>query len=64
MVLRSNRNVIFEEDRIHCEIYNKSPFIRGNKLWKQLSCEIQRANTKLEFSRMLTDDIIQHLESK
>ena len=64
MVLRSNCNIIFAEDRIHSEIYGKSPFIRGNKLWKQLSCELQHVKTKLEFTRLLTDDIIQHLVNK
>ena len=63
MVLRSNRSIVFDEDRIHSEIFRKSPFIRGNKLWKQLSCEIQHVKTKQEFTRMLTNDIIQHLEN-
>ena len=64
MVLRSNCNIIFAEDRIHSEIYGKSPFICGNKLWKQLPCELQHVKTKLEFTRLLTDDIIQRLVNK
>ena len=64
MVLRSNHSIFFNEERIHSEIYRKSPFVRGNKLWKQLSCEIQHVKTKPEFTRILTYDIIQQLENK
>ena len=64
MVLRSNHSIFFNKERIHSEIYRKSPFVRENKLWEQLSCEIQHVKTKQEFTRMLTDDIIQQLENK
>ena len=64
MLLRSNRMINFDEDLVHSEIHGKSPFIRGNKLWNQLSCEIQHVKTKLEFTRMLTDNIIQRLVNK
>ena len=42
MILRSNQCILFNEDRINSEIYRKSPLVRGNKLWKQLSSDIQR----------------------
>ena len=60
--LRSNNKIQFKEDRINYEIYGKSPYIRGIRLWKQLSCETQHAENKLMFDRLLTDDIIQHLK--
>ena len=63
MILRSNQCILFNEDRINSEIYRKSPLVRGNKLWKQLSSDIQRVKTKTEFSRLLTDDIISQLEN-
>ena len=63
MILRSNQCILFNEDRINSEIYRKSPLVRGNTLWKQLSSDIQRVKTKIEFSRLLTDDIISHLEN-
>ena len=61
MTLRSNNSILFGEERVNYEIYGKSPYIRGVKLRKQLSCELQHAKNKLEFDRLLTDDIIQHL---
>ena len=39
MILRSNQCILFNEDRIYSEIYRKSPLVRGNKLWKQLSSD-------------------------
>ena len=63
MILRSNQCILFNEDRINSEIYRKSPLVGGNKLWKQLSSDIQRVKTKTEFSRLLTDDIISQLEN-
>ena len=60
--LRSNIKIQFKEDRINYEIYGKSPYIRGIRLWKQLSCETQHAENNLMFDRLLTDDIIQHLK--
>ena len=59
MVLRSKHCILFEE-HINSEIYRKRPYVRGNKLWKQLFCDLQHAKTKKEFTRMLTDDIILH----
>ena len=61
MVLRSNHCILFNEERMNSKIYRKSPYVRGNKLWKQLSCDIQHATTKIEFTRMLTDNIILRL---
>ena len=61
--LRSDRNIHFEEDLIKSEIYGKSPYIRGNHLWKQLDYNIQRANSKIEFHTLLTDDVIVSLKS-
>ena len=63
MFLRSNNRICFKESRINYEIYGKSPYVRGNNLWKQLDYEIQHAKTKAEFNRLLTDDIIQHLKT-
>ena len=64
----SHLNITTKKDngrstQIHCEIYRKSPFIRGNKLWKQLTSERHHAKTKIEFDRLLTEDLILHLES-
>ena len=63
MSLRSDNSIRFEEERINYEIYGKSQYIRGNGLWKQLAYEIQHATTKVEFDRLLTDDIIQNLKN-
>ena len=45
------------------EIYGNSYFMRGIKLWKQLSSEIEHVKTGLEFDRLLTEDVILHLKS-
>ena len=63
MSLRSNKKIQFEEEHINYEIYGKSPYIIGNRLWKQLAHDIQNATSKVEFDRVLTDDIIQHLKN-
>ena len=62
MSLRSDNSIRFEEECINYEIYGKSPYIRGNGLWKQLAYEIQQAKTKVEFD-IITDDIIQNLKN-
>ena len=61
MNLRSNRTIIFYEELVNYELYGKSHYIRGVRLWKKLTCELQHAGNKTEFSRLLTNDIIQHL---
>ena len=43
MSLRSDNSIRFEEERINYERYGKSPYMRGNALWKQLAYEIQHA---------------------
>ena len=54
IVLRSSCNVRFKEYKLNSEIYVKSPYARGCKLWKQLPSCIQNANTLLEFKHLLT----------
>ena len=61
-VWRKDKCIHFEERRVSSEIYGKSPFFRGNILWKQLDSTIQQAKYKVEFDRMLTNDIIHHLK--
>ena len=56
IVLRSSSKTVFMYDNLHSDIYVKSPYIRGNTLWKQLPSNIQQAKTKSEFKSMLTDD--------
>ena len=60
--LRSDRTIQFEVDIVSSELYWKSPYIRGNLLWKQLHSNIQHAKNKNEFNVMLTEDIISHLK--
>ena len=47
---------------IYSDIYVKSPYIRGNTLWKQLPSNIQQAKTKSEFKSMLTDDVLENVK--
>ena len=61
IVSRSSQNIKFKEDKLNSEIYVKSPYVRGCNLWKQLPSLIQKANTKMEFNRMLTEDILEKL---
>ena len=61
IILRSSNSVNFIEQKLNSEIYIKSPFVRGCNLWKQLSPVVQKANTKTEFNRMLTDDLLNKL---
>ena len=49
-------------DKLHSDIYVKSPYIRGNTLWKQLPSNIQQAKTKSEFKSMLTDDVLENVK--
>ena len=61
-VLQSDKYIHFEEKRGYSEIYGKSPFIRGNILWKQLDSTIQHAKYMKEFDKLLTNDVIQVLK--
>ena len=61
IVLRSSQNINFKEEKLNSEIYIRSPYVRGCKLWKQLSSNIQRCEPKFEFDRLLTEDLIQSL---
>ena len=49
IVLRSGSKTVFMYDKLYSDIYVKSPYIRGNTLWKQLPSNIQQAKTKSEF---------------
>ena len=53
--IKKKGSLHFKEDRMYCEIYRKSPYTRGNNLWKQLSSDIQHVKDKSEFHRFLTD---------
>ena len=46
IVLRSSSKTVFMYDKLYSDIYVKSPYIRGNTLWKQLPSNIQQAKTK------------------
>ena len=61
LVLRSSNSINFIEQKLDSESYIKSPFVRGCNIWKQLSPVVQKANTKTEFNRMLTDDLLNKL---
>ena len=61
MNLRSNENVNFKEDKLNYDVYIKSPYVRGCFLWKQLSSEIQKANTKKELDHLSTDELLEKL---
>ena len=61
IVLRSSSETVFMYDKLHSDIYLKSPYIRGNTLWKQLPSNIQQAKTKSEFKSMLTDDVLENV---
>ena len=60
--LRSDRTILFDVDMVASELYGKSPYIRGNHLWKQLHSDIHHAKNKQEFNAMLTEDIIANLK--
>ena len=57
-----NKNIVFMYDKLYSDIYVKSPYIRGNTLWKQLPSNIQQAKTKSEFKSMLTDDVLENVK--
>ena len=59
--LRSSQNVNFKEEKLHSEIYVKSPYVRGSVLWKQLPSRIQKAKNKEEFNQLLTNDLLGNL---
>ena len=62
IVLRSRGKINFKYDKLNSDVYVKSPYIRGNVYWKQLPPNIQYAETKLEFKRLLTDDVLLKLK--
>ena len=62
IVLRSSIKTVFMYDKLYSDIYVKSPYIRGNTLWKQLPSNIQQAKTKSEFKSMLTDDVLENVK--
>ena len=62
IVLRSSSKTVFMYDKLYSDIYVKSPYIRGNTLWKQLPSNIQQAKTKSEFKSMLTDDVLENVK--
>ena len=53
IVLRSSSKTVFMYDKLYSDIYFKSPYIRGNTLWKQLPSNIQQTKTKSEFKSKL-----------
>ena len=57
--LRSSQNETFKEEKLNSEMLVKSPYVRGSVLWKQIPSEIQKANNKDEFSRLITDNILE-----
>ena len=59
--LRSSQNVNFKEEKLNSEIYVKSPYVRGSVLWKKLPPSIQKANTKEEFNRLLTNNLLESI---
>ena len=62
IVLRSSSKAVFMYDKLYSDIYVKSPYIRGNTLWKQLPSNTQQAKTKSEFKSMLTDDVLENVK--
>ena len=60
-ILGAYRKINFKEEKLNSEIYIKSPYVRGCKLWKRLPLHIQVDKTKKEFDSMLTDDVLETL---
>ena len=48
---------IFDIKRVNLEIYSKSPYYIGGKLWNSLPKEVQDINTKGKFKRAIADYI-------
>ena len=61
IVLRSSTKIQFAYEKLNSDLYVKSPYIRGNHYWKQLSSDLQNIKTKTEFKRQLTDEVITEL---
>ena len=53
MVLRSNKRIKFRHHKTNLRGIDKSPMIRGIKIWNLIPCEIQRATTKVKFKTSL-----------
>ena len=64
LILRSSGKITFMYDKLCSDIYVKSPYIRGNGFWKQLlPSNIQKVATKLEFKRLLTDEVLINIKN-
>ena len=63
VVLRSSSKIIYMYDKLHSDIYVKSPYFRGNRLWKQLPPEIQQVTTEMEFKHMLTNEVLMNVKT-
>ena len=63
LVLRSRSKITYMYDKLHSGIYVKSPYIRGNRLWKQLPPDIQQVTTKLELKRILTNEVLMNVKT-
>ena len=52
--LHSNAKVKFKKHRMQkYELYLRSPLLRGLKVWKMLSPEVQKASTKVKFKCLI-----------
>ena len=52
--LHSNKKVKFKRGKMRqYEIYLRSPFQRGLRIWEMLTADMQRAATKGKFKRMI-----------
>ena len=58
IVLRSNSNIRFKEDKSNYEVCTKSPYVRGCTLWNKLPAHIQSVITRKEFDILLTPEIL------
>ena len=58
IVLRSNLNIRFKEDKSNYEVCTKSPYVRGCTLWNKLPAHIQSVITRKEFDILLTPEIL------
>ena len=63
--LRSDKSIPFGVDIVTSEIhvYGKSPYQRGNPLWRQLDSNTQYAKNKVELNILLTEDLLMNLKS-
>ena len=58
IVLRSSAKIQFTYEKLNSDIYVKSPYIRGNHYWRQLSSDVQNLKSKIDFKKQLTTDMI------